>query len=252
MKKYYIILMIVSMLLPLASCELDNYEEPDATLSGTILDENGTPLQLEQGGGSMKLRMDELSWSKGDTSVAVIPFYLNVKQDGSYVNTKVFAGQYAITPWQGPFYPYTEGGDTIDVKGKTVKDFVVTPYLNLEWVTEPFINSNGFIQAEFKFTRNAKDGEVMPDLNDCQLYIATTQYVGKNNYDNQMVGGNTILTNGQEGTTISLITIRAVKYVGLTYYVRIGASCKDAYKKYNYTDIKEVVVASDFVIPVLP
>ena len=37
-----------------------------------------------------------------------------------------------------------------------------------------------------------------------------------------------------------------MKYDGITYFVRVGARSKDAFKKYNYTDIKQVVVEEGF------
>lgn len=238
MKNYYIVLVIISILIPLTSCELDNYGEPDATLSGRILDQNGEQLQTLQGGSNLRLKMEELSW--GDSTVTVIPFFLNVKQDGSYMNTKVFGGEYRITPIEGPFYPYSEEGETVKISGNATQDFTVTPYLNVEWVTEPSLDENGFVTASIRFTRNEKEGESMPDLNDCQIFISTTKYCGNNNYDDQLVASPWEVTNDQESTTIELISSRAVKYVGTTYFVRAGVSCKDAYKKYNYTAIKTV------------
>lgn len=249
MKNFNILLLILGLLLSLSSCELDNYDGPDAALSGQILDHNGNRLQTLQGSGNMRLKLEELSWSKGDTSIAIIPYYLNVKQDGTYINDKLFAGEYRITPIEGAFYPYDEAGELVTIKGRTTLDFTVTPYLNVEWVTEPYLDENAYIRASIRFTRNAKEGEVMPDLNNCQLFISTTKYCGNNNYDNQLVAAPWNISNAQESTTIDLITSRAVKYVGTTYYVRAGVSCKDAYKKYNYTDIKTVVVGKDVVLP---
>ncbi|MBN2639524.1 MAG: DUF3823 domain-containing protein [Bacteroidales bacterium] len=249
MKNISLIYLLLLTLLSFSSCELDNYDGPNAALSGQILDHNGNRVQTLQGGADMRLKLEELSWAKGDTTVAIIPTYLNVKQDGTYMNDKLFAGEYRITPIEGAFYPYDEEGELVTIKGRATMDFIVTPYLNVEWVTEPYLDENAYIRAAIRFTRNAKDDVAMPDLNNCQLFIARTKYCGSNNYDNQLVAAPWTITNTQEGTTIELITSRAVKYVGTTYYVRAGVSCKDAYKKYNYTDIKTVHVAHDVVLP---
>ncbi len=252
MKNYNILFVIIGILLLMASCELDNFDEPSAALYGTILDNNGDPLQTTQGGGNMKLKMEELSWAGGDSTISIIPRNLNVKQDGTYENNKLFNGEYRITPIEGPFFPYSENGEIVNVSGSTKYDFSVIPYLNVEWVIEPYLNDSAFIRASIRFTRNSHDSIPMPDLNDCQLYISTTQYSGRNNYDDQLAAAPIEVTNDKEGTTIQLITGRAIKYVGATYYVRAGVSCKDQYKKYNYTDIKKVEVADDVVIPIFP
>jgi hypothetical protein len=251
MKNINIFLIILALSLSFSSCEIDNYEEANATFEGWILDHKGNPLQTEQGGGNMTIKMEELSWANGDTAIAIIPNYLNVKQDGSYINTKIFSGEYRVTPVEGPFFPYNPEGEIVNVSGITTKDFTVTPYLNIEWITEPYLNDSAFIRASFRFTRNEKEGELMPYLNNAQMYISTTQYCGRNNYDDKLVDRDMKISTDQEGQTISMVTKRAIKYVGTTYYVRVGVSCKDTYKKYNYTDIKTIEVADDFVIPIL-
>ncbi len=241
MKNYIIYLILLLVTLSFSNCEIDNYEIPGASIEGKIIDNNGRMLQTEQGSGNMKIKMEELSWAGDDSTIAVIPTYLSVKQDGSFNNSKIFSGKYRITPIEGPFYPYNEEGEIVNIEGYASINFEITPYLNVEWVTEPFLNDSNFIEAEVKFTRNEKEGQPMPDLNDARLFISTTQYCGDNNYDNQLVAAPLVINNDQEGETIHLITSRAVKYVGTSYYVRVGINCKDAYKKYNYTGIKTVV-----------
>jgi len=243
MKNYKIYIILLLFSLSFSSCEIDNYDGPNATIKGIITDHNGNMLQTEQGTGNMRLKMEELSWAGGDTTIAIIPRFLAVKQDGSFTNNKIFAGEYRITPIDGPFYPYSdEEAKVVDIKGSADLTFVVTPYLNLEWVTEPYVDENNFIKAEVKFTRNEKEGQTMPDVNDAQLFISTTQYCGNNNFDNQLVAGFRKITNELEGQTIQFATRRAVKYTKTTYYVRVGINCNDAFKKFNYTDIKTVVV----------
>ncbi len=244
MKNYIIYLILLLATLSFSSCEIDNYEGPEASIEGKILDVNGNMLQTEQGGGNMKLKMEELSWAGSDSTIAIIPSYLSMKQDGSFKNSKVFSGEYRITPIEGPFYPYDEEGKIVNINGPTTIDFEVTPYLNVEWVTEPFVTADNFIEAEVRFTRNNKEGMPAPDLNDARLYISTTQYCGNNNYDSQLVAAPVTITNDQEGQTIHLTTSTAVKYTGTSYYVRVGINCQDAYKNYNYTDIKTVVVGN--------
>ena len=241
MKRVIYILFLVALVSGFYSCQTDDYKAPDAQISGRILDPNGNLLETEQGSSSMRIRMDELSWAHGDSTIAIIPTYLNVHQDGTYINTKLFSGQYRMTPIEGAFFPYDAAGEIMDIKGSVTKDFTVIPYLNVSWVSEPSLTSDNKITCSIQFTRNAKDGVAMPDLSNTRLFISTTQYVGNNNYDSQMSPAIVNLTNAQEGTTITL-TSSALKYTGDTYYVRVGVCCNDSYKKYNYTDIKQVKV----------
>lgn len=242
MKRIHYFFTIVACLLFISACEKDNYEAPDAEIKGRILDQNGKPLQTEQGASNMRIKMEELSWQHGGENISITPSYLNVKQDGSFINSKIFQGEYKMTPVEGPFFPYDEGGDTLTINGSITKDFTVIPYLNVEWVTEPYLDGSNQVKAAIRFTRNSKVGVAQPNLNNAIFCIATTQYVGNNNYDSQLISGTLVITNGQEGQTINLSTSRAVKYTNTTYYVRVGVCCSDPYKKYNYTDIKTVVV----------
>lgn len=242
MKKIINNIILLCMAVCLFSCETDNYDAPDATIQGRILDHNGNQLQTEQGNGNMRIKMDELSWANGNDEISVIPRYLNMKQDGTYINEKWFAGEYRMTPIDGAFYPYSEEGEIVRIKGTVTQDFTVTPYLNIEWVKEPTVTSDNYIEASVRFKRNSKSGATMPDLNNVILCVSTNQYCGNNNKDSQLFNGTQAVTNDDEGTVIELKTSMAVKYTATTYWVRVGICCDDQYKKYNYTDIKTVTV----------
>jgi hypothetical protein len=226
------------IVLSLSSCEKDNYDGPDASIQGQILDPNGNPLQFDQGQGSMKIKMEELTWITEQGGKAVTPTYLAVKQDGSYLNSKIFSGKYVMTPIEGPFFPCNIAGDTVDINGSVSKSFTVTPYQTVEWVEEPFINADGYIQATIKYTSNTVDGVTSPAPFKFRLFISPTQYVGAATFD-------ALLTNDEANVTTNPITILSkakVVYPNRTYYVRGGVNSNDAFKKYNYTDIKTVVL----------
>jgi hypothetical protein len=238
-------LLLNSLLLSIAllcffACETDNYEGPDAQIAGQILDHNGRLLRTEPGSSNMRIQMDELSWAKGDTSIAIIPRYLNVKIDGTYTNTKIFSGMYRMLPVEGAFYPYGEG-DTVDIMRSATKNFVVTPYLDVEWVDEPYFTPDSCVEASIRFVRNAKDGEFMPNLLNARLCISSNQYVGNNNYYSDVISGAVTVTNAQENTAIVLKS-KKLKYFNTAVYVRVGVCCDDTYKKYNYTTIVKLPV----------
>jgi len=242
MNRIYYFLTFIAFLFCLSSCELDNYSGPDVAVSGEILDQDGVPLQLEPGSSNMRIKLEELTWVKSGSTASVTPQYLNVKMDGSYVNKKLFSGKYKMTPVEGAFYPYAAAGDTVELNGSTIKNFTVVPYLQVSWVAEPTVDNSNYIVASVKFKRNTIAGVTAPNLNNARFCISTTQYVGNNNYDSQLISGTVTVTNSQEGQTLSFKTSRAVKYLHTTYYVRVGICCSDTYKKYNYTTVKTVVV----------
>ncbi|KAA6303701.1 MAG: hypothetical protein EZS26_000252 [Candidatus Ordinivivax streblomastigis] len=242
MKKIISITFAIAVLIGFYSCELDNYDGPDAQISGRILDHHGNLLRTEPGASNMRIQMEELSWAHGDTAIAVTPNYLNVKIDGTYNNSKVFSGTYRLRPIEGAFYPYQEEGDTVIVKGSVVKDFTVTPYLDVDWVVEPHLTADSCIEASFKFIRNGHTDYFMPDVLDAGLFVSSNQYVGNNNYYSDIISGKIGITNLQEGDAIVIKTTRKVKYYNTDVYVRVGANCADAYKKYNYTTIVKIHV----------
>lgn len=243
---------LIPVLLLATSCEKDNYAEPEAGIFGQVYDHHGNPLQVAIGQGSMSIRIVERSFAQGDTSKVVTPQYLNLHQDGSFINNKLFAGVYEANPHQGPFYealdedqaPYTEIVDLSNGKRSQV-NFTVTPFLTLEWVKEPFIATDGKIYASFKFHRNKKAGYEMPDLNDCCIWISRTQYCGPEG-DGNYTPATTKLTPDMEDQEILLSSKIAIKYAN-HYWIRIGARCNDIYQKYIFTDIKELDVTENQV-----
>lgn len=237
MKKLIYTLSIMVSIVFFGSCETDNYSAPEAAVSGKILDHENNPLQLEQGSSSMVIRMLEEGFA------TPTPFDLNVMQNGTYLNNKIFAAKYKMIPAFGPFYTPSDT-ISVDVKGAVTVDFKVTPYLKVEWVDPPYATEDGKIEAKFKFTRIGPPNgsvQVMPNLLDYQLFIGLTQYVGNNNFDNLVVNPVVKATNGMEGQTLTITSKTPMRF-SRDYYVRVGVRVNDANKKYNYTDIKVVKV----------
>src|SRR5688572_2861936 len=134
MKRINNLLLITLASLLINACgKMDNYQEPEETLTGRLIDVGtGQPIQLESGGGGAQIRYHDLTWGQ-QTGNAVIPREFNVKPDGSFNNTKFFEGEYKLYPWNGPFVPlYSENASapidnskTVYIKGVTTVDFEV-------------------------------------------------------------------------------------------------------------------------------
>src|SRR5690606_10151839 len=101
----------------ISSCSLfetDNFEAPDVTLEGQVVDVlTGKPVFTDQGPEGIRVRLTELSW--GDNVEHNPDFYC--MPDGTFRNTKLFKGNYHITV-DGPFIPLLRR----DPNGKELAD----------------------------------------------------------------------------------------------------------------------------------
>lgn len=236
MKKIFNMFLLLSAAFALASCEIDNYDPPQAAVEGQVYDHLGNPLQTAQGQGNMKIRIKEISYAHGDPNIVVTEQNLNMMTDGSFRNTKLFAGTYEMWPFETCGYPCEEEQlKTVELEnGKTAHvEFTVTPYLTLDWVGEPYQDAEGVLHASFKFTRNAKEGFDMPDVEYAQLIIGTTVTCAA---DGRYTDNTVSITNIQEGDVIEMKSKTKIEF-DQKLYLRIAANCKDTYKKSCYSKI---------------
>jgi hypothetical protein len=225
----YITIVVCSFLA--VSCEIDNYDGPDATIKGTIYDHQGQPLQVNQGAGI--IRAKEVSWAK-DSTTFIGNQTLKVMQDGTYQHTKWFSGEYRLLPYSGAFFPYDDekldaddAGELIKISGTTTKDFTVTPYLTIEWVKKPVLTADNRIECSVRFTRNQKAGFEMPDVREAVLLVSRTVNPSEGR-DGELYPSPFALTNAMEGTEITFRTTRELKYNGMDYWIRIQMNCQTA------------------------
>ncbi len=231
---------------------LDNYEEPQETIYGTIIDKNtGKPLQCEAGDGGVRIKLMEYSWSDDPT-----PYYFNARQDGTYRNTKIFEGNYGVSA-EGPFVEMVKYGDNgvvirdesrnVDIKGDVEVNFEVEPFLNVEWVGEPFIDTDGTITAAIRVKRGTDHYDYQQDVTDICLFVAFTPYVGDNNYllQNSMKRSYSDGSGNDNLGKVLIFKSQGELISGRPYYVRAGAriGCSISGRtRYNYTEIKEINV----------
>jgi hypothetical protein len=244
------ILTLLGATLVTSCVEYDNYEGPQETLKGKIVDQNGNPLWVESGDG-IRIKLMDYGWSDNPSEL-----YLKVKMDGTYENTKVFGSTYDIVA-EGPFVPLVrideEGNIVSDktkkgvkVKGTTVVDFEVEPFLKISWVEEPASDDAGMLTVKFTVERGTDDPDFQLDVFDMGLFVSTTQYVGENNYDKERSVKITDTKKATKalGQTVELTTPVALKS-GNTYYVRVGARLNYSLFNgftYNYSDVRKIVV----------
>ena len=124
--------------------QLDNYDAPEETLYGKVVDRNGNPVLTDQGSEGIRVRLMETSW---EGNVNPLDFYC--MPDGTFRNTKLFEADYNIRI-DGPFIPIvreTSDGIVIEdnsvnthIKGSKEVNFVVDPFLNVELLSSQISN----------------------------------------------------------------------------------------------------------------
>jgi hypothetical protein len=250
---YYIAL---GLTVTAGSCsKTDNYPPPSETLNGKIIDAGtGQTVQGEvsgENGTGSRIELREISWSDNPT-----PLYLATMQDGTYNNTKIFAGTYKISA-DGAFVPLVQTGanpvdksKTVEVKGGvTTVDFTVEPFLRIEWIGDPVVNPDGTITASFKVTRGTTDPAFQLNITDINLYVNNYKFVGNNansfdaRYSNRITYSG---TNGNNllGQTLTMTTIGGALPGKRNFYVRVGArtTYPNNGRPFNYNEVKEVAI----------
>lgn len=237
------------------SCaKLDNYAPPAETLQGRIIDAGtgeNVPAEVSgENGTGTRIELREISWSDNPT-----PMYLATKQDGTYTNTKVFAGRYIISA-DGAFVPLVQTGpnpvdksQTVDVSGGvTTVDFTVEPFLRIEWVGEPVVNADSTVTVNVRVTRGTDNPDYQLDVTDINLYVNNYEYVGNNGNSFDARYSTRTAYAGTAGTTLldSTLTIKTSgKLPGnRNWYVRVGArtSFPNNGRPFNYSTVKMVTL----------
>jgi hypothetical protein len=257
-KTFYSIAVCLAVMTATGCSKMDNYAAPDQTLKGRIIDA-GTgknvpgEASIENGVGA-RIELKELSWSEGATSL-----FLATMQDGTYNNTKIFAGKYKISA-DGPFVPLVQTGanpvdksQTVDVGGGvTTVDFNVEPFLRVEWAGEPVVNANGTVTVQVKVTRGTTNPNYQLNVTDIWLFINNYPYVGLGTasvpsydarYTNKLTYSGTT-GNDQLGQTLTITTIGGVLPGKRDWYVRVGArtTFPNLSRPFNFNEVKKVTL----------
>lgn len=216
MKK--IALLISCCLLALTSCEIDNYEAPNASIHGSILDEKtgeliGTDI-LECG-----LTVVEQGFTNPENQG------WKIMNTGEYRNDMVFAGTYDMRYENGNCYPFSEN-DVVVKKGDNTKDFKATPYIR---ILNPSITKNGnSVTATFSI----EGGKSEVKVKELQLFAFSDIWVAHSVRFSLTSGTDAVKFDPAEDIdssktytlTIDLQADEAsFKYTGKNYYFRIGA-----------------------------
>ncbi len=112
------------LVLGFTACKKDNYQGPTAGLSGRFVDtKNGELVEQDIIRGT-QIQLLEHGYDP------VSPQFLIVKTDGTYDNSLLFANTYTVQPLRGNFIEVP--AQEVNINGKTVLDFTVTPYIRIQ------------------------------------------------------------------------------------------------------------------------
>lgn len=228
-------------ILALSSCsKFDNYDAPEETVKGVVINKNtGKPLQTQMGEDGLRIKMMEYSWSDTPT-----PYYFGGMQEGNFQNTRIFEGQYGITI-MGAFVPVPE--EIYTVKGIVDIRLEVEPFLDIEWVDEPVINSDKTVTVKAIIKRGTSNPDYQQKVDNVRFFVvAGAPYVGDNNYDDRY----SVFYSGDEANDmvdgkVHEFTTKLPLPSGYTFHFRVGARMDkdiEGTRRYNYNEIKTLLI----------
>ncbi len=264
----YTLLSVVMMLTSCDVFEIDNYDEPEETLWGEVVDvATGKRVLTDQGSEGIRVRLTELSW--GDNVTHNPDFFC--MPDGTFQNTKLFKGEYHIRI-DGPFIPLIrENSDGVPladesiitkIEGYKKVKFQVEPFLNVEIVGDPQV-SNGVIQAKVRVTRGVSDEifreKIEPmgnwkneylNVTDIQFFVSYSSTVGYRARDERWSSSIEYTGNSFNALLGEPVTIKSNGNIpsGRKVFVRAAARINydtpvgSGTRRWNYSEPMEVMI----------
>jgi hypothetical protein len=210
----------------LQGCSLDNYDAPNAVLTGRLVDsETNEPVPSQIPNGA-RIRIYE--FYKNDWSLQPYDFW--VKQDGSFENRSVFAGRYRIVA-EGPFAA-VDPVET-EISGTKTLDIPVTPYLRLTVNATPGAGGEVTLSTQVSRSANAPKIQTITFVASQTAYVDRNVFVKKVDLDVNGDSDGEIVSRTHSATLTGLTS-------GKTYWVRVGALSNNPGSYYNYSKIVEV------------
>ena len=238
----------------LSSCsdyfEYDNFDEPDSGIEGTVVDKKtNEPLSTETGN-SYKIEYYELSWEEAGNSNTQSRFFWG-KGDGTFKNTKIFAGKYRITLKEGAFHAPEPTEVVLEKNRLTTLNYSIVPFARVkidELKLEGDKQNNLVITYTVEDTENEinKDGvdEDLYLLSEAQVFISRkSPNVGVSNTETQFtLRAKKDLSDYDPGVPKTYIEKNVTNLPAGKYWVRIGARTENPQKRYNFTAVQEFTV----------
>jgi hypothetical protein len=207
------------------SCELDNYDFPQGSIHGAILDqETGDTVQSDIYDGA-RIALVEINEEYENPQKQ----YYVIKPDGSYRNDMVFEGLYAVPSIEdGNFHP--TDSTSVTIEGDTQFDLEVLPYIRISDVE---LTMDGMdLTATFKLEQTVPDSVQVTFAN---IFAHTEPTVGNpHRLDEEEVPIFAAADPDQVYTiTWDISRSRSLKK-NVAYFFRVGALIDVPGARYNY------------------
>lgn len=215
---------ILCSIVTLASCSVDNYEQPNATLQGQAIDkETGELILQDIGENGSKIEIIEQGYATQTSQ------YLHFKTDGTYCDQGFFEGTYLIRATQANFVPLDEDA-IITVKGTTVFDFETLPYCRIAVDSIGFNSKKQQVWASFRVERTLDE-----KLKTVRLFCDQNPNVSlsMNTYGDNACRLDVDAYNLASQTFVLKMDVDGLED-GEEYWFRIGALSNAAQARYNY------------------
>ncbi len=209
----------------LTGCKIDNYDMPNLTLRGKIVDsQSGEPVQSGGINSGSIVKLYEGSSAQ--------PLNYSTYPDGTFINRKVFSGSYSLTA-EGPFTMVSQELIPLDIRKDTEIEIKVVPHVR---VRATLVSSaSGSATVKLQYERMNKDQALS------QIGLTWSTYPNPNML--VFPGGKTVLesTTGQSSADSGE---KEFTLTGLlpntTYYVRGAARTVNPGNFYNYSPQFEI------------
>ncbi|MCA1746238.1 MAG: DUF3823 domain-containing protein [Bacteroidales bacterium] len=209
----------------MTSCELDNYDFPESSIQGALIDlETGETIQSDIYDGA-RIPLIEIHEDYENPQTR----YLIIKTDGTFRNDLMFDGLYAVPAIEdGNFHPTDSTSITID--GDTEVDFPVLPYIR---ITDVVMTMDGMtLTADFKLEQTVPDSI---NIMDVTLFAHSEPTVGKPHRfdDNSKFINAAAVPDSVYSVSWDMSRSRKLS-AGKAYFFRIGAKIDLPTARYNY------------------
>lgn len=204
-------------------CEHDNYDEPNAILSGKVV-YNGSPVGVRTDAARFEL------WQEG--YVDKLKIEVNVAYDGTY-SAALFNGQYKLVRAAGaPWVAQPSDTVYIEVKGNTTKDIEVTPYMVISHETIQKGTGNT-VQAQFTVNKVVDSSR----LEEVKLFFSKNLLFDNNLNDGSASMDVSTITLDNETTMVAQIpdALLSESYI----FVKLGVRT-DKSSEFYYTQVQKL------------
>lgn len=215
MKKWFIIAVVL-----FASCKLDQYDAPNASIHGVVRDVNGGALIQQDVEAGSKIIYREHGFQNPEEQQMIF------KENGEYRNNLMFPGRYDFYFNESNFVKPDTLKSYFVKAGDNTLDFTVQPYIRVSSVT--IAKTGNEIVATFTITPT-----VTNNVKQIGLFGHIDRIVG-NQFALQRATRNIDAASKDTPVTYTLKLSTNGFTAGTTYYFRVGALIDVANAKYNY------------------